>query len=74
MVAAATEYGSSIKQVAKKLINEGGWIGFYRGFGPRLFSMSMMGTSIILTSEYLKHVCTKDEKGHFGLQALSFVL
>ncbi|MED6221949.1 hypothetical protein PIB30_059682 [Stylosanthes scabra] len=55
------EHRSSIKQVAKDLMNEDGWKGFYRGFGPRLFSMSMWGTSMILTYEYLKRVCTKDE-------------
>ncbi|BAT83235.1 Carnitine/acylcarnitine translocase-like protein [Vigna angularis] len=51
----------SIKQVAKDLINEDGWKGFYRGFGPRFFSMSAWGTSMILTYEYLKRVCAKDE-------------
>jgi len=43
----------SIKQVAKDLMNEDGWKGFYRGFGPRFFSMSAWGTSMILTYEYL---------------------
>jgi len=47
------ENRSSIKQVAKDLINEDGWRGFYRGFGPRFFSMSAWGTSMILTYEYL---------------------
>jgi len=47
------ENKSSIKQVAKDLINEDGWKGFYRGFGPRFFSMSAWGTSMILTYEYL---------------------
>nr|AFK36496.1 unknown [Medicago truncatula] len=52
---------SSIKQVAKDLIKEDGWKGLYRGFGPRFFSMSAWGTSMILTHEYLKRLCTKDE-------------
>ncbi|KAL9297299.1 hypothetical protein ACSQ67_023195 [Phaseolus vulgaris] len=55
------ENKSSIKQVAKDLMNEDGWKGFYRGFGPRFFSMSAWGTSMILTYEYLKRVCAKDE-------------
>ncbi|XP_014497882.1 solute carrier family 25 member 44 isoform X1 [Vigna radiata var. radiata] len=55
------ENKTSIKQVAKDLINEDGWKGFYRGFGPRFFSMSAWGTSMILTYEYLKRVCAKDE-------------
>nr|AAR13302.1 mitochondrial carrier protein [Phaseolus vulgaris] len=50
------ENKSSIKQVAKDLINEDGWKGFYRGFGPRFFSMSAWGTSMILTYEYLTNV------------------
>ncbi|XP_004491890.1 uncharacterized protein [Cicer arietinum] len=52
---------SSIKQVTKDLISEDGWKGLYRGFGPRFFSMSAWGTSMILTYEYLKRLCTKDE-------------
>ncbi|KAK7273302.1 hypothetical protein RIF29_14351 [Crotalaria pallida] len=47
------EKRSTIKQVVKDLINEDGWKGFYRGFGPRFFSMSAWGTSMILTYEYL---------------------
>lgn len=53
---------SSIKQVAKDLIKEDGWKGLYRGFGPRFFSMSAWGTSMILTYEYLKRLCTKDDE------------
>jgi len=47
---------SSIKQVAKDLIKEDGWKGLYRGFGPRFFSMSAWGTSMILTYEYLSKI------------------
>lgn len=43
----------SAKQVVKNLIAEDGWKGFYRGLGPRFFSMSAWGTSMILTYEYL---------------------
>lgn len=55
------ENRSSIKQVVKDLIHEDGWKGFYRGLGPRFFSMSAWGTSMILAYEYLKRVCSKDE-------------
>lgn len=47
------EKRTSVKQVVKDLINEDGWKGFYRGFGPRFVSMSAWGTSMILTYEYL---------------------
>ncbi|KAL2329806.1 hypothetical protein Fmac_017387 [Flemingia macrophylla] len=55
------ENRSSIKQVVKDLIHEDGWKGFYRGIGPRFFSMSAWGTSMILAYEYLKRVCSKTE-------------
>lgn len=55
------ENKSSVKQVVKDLISEDGWKGLYRGFGPRFFSMSAWGTSMILTYEYLKRLCAKDE-------------
>lgn len=48
------------RQVVKKLIKDQGWKGFYRGLGPRFFSMSAWGTSMILTYEYLKRVCSKE--------------
>ncbi|XP_014522876.1 solute carrier family 25 member 44 isoform X1 [Vigna radiata var. radiata] len=51
----------SVKQVVKDLILEDGWKGLYRGLGPRFFSMSAWGTSMILAYEYLKRVCAKDE-------------
>jgi solute carrier family 25 protein 44 len=48
--------GQNARQVIKSLIHDEGWKGFYRGLGPRFFSMSMWGTSMILTYEYLsKH-------------------
>jgi solute carrier family 25 protein 44 len=51
----------SARQVVKKLIADDGWKGFYRGLGPRFFSMSAWGTSMILAYEYLKRVCSKEE-------------
>ncbi|KAL5153123.1 Solute carrier family 25 member 44 [Glycine soja] len=42
-----------VKQVVKDLIAEDGWKGVYRGLGPRLFSTSAWGTSMILAYEYL---------------------
>ncbi|GAB4832418.1 hypothetical protein Ancab_006435 [Ancistrocladus abbreviatus] len=44
-------------QVVKKLVREEGWKGLYRGLGPRFFSMSAWGTSMILAYEYLKRLC-----------------
>ncbi|KAE9590314.1 putative mitochondrial carrier protein [Lupinus albus] len=55
------EKRSSVKKVVKDLINEDGWKGLYRGLGPRFFSMSAWGTSMILAYEYLKRLCAKDE-------------
>ncbi|XP_027079447.1 uncharacterized protein [Coffea arabica] len=49
------------RQVVKTLISEDGWTGFYRGLGPRFFSMSAWGTSMILAYEYLKRLCAKEE-------------
>ncbi|TQD84027.1 hypothetical protein C1H46_030410 [Malus baccata] len=42
------------REVIKNLIRDDGWQGFYRGLGPRFFSMSAWGTSMILAYEYLK--------------------
>ncbi|RVW97967.1 hypothetical protein CK203_029049 [Vitis vinifera] len=44
---------TTTKQVVKGLIADDGWKGLYRGLGPRLFSMSAWGTSMILAYEYL---------------------
>lgn len=55
------ENRSTARQVIKKLITDDGLKGFYRGLGPRFFSMSAWGTSMILAYEYLKRVCSKDE-------------
>ncbi|MFS7970993.1 putative mitochondrial carrier domain superfamily [Helianthus anomalus] len=50
----------STRQVVKTLIAEDGWKGFYKGIGPRFFSMSAWGTSMILAYEYLKRICAQD--------------
>ncbi|XP_016182372.1 solute carrier family 25 member 44-like [Arachis ipaensis] len=55
------EKTTSVKQVVRDLISEDGWKGLYRGLGPRFFSMSAWGTSMILAYEYLKRLCAKDE-------------
>ncbi|GER45287.1 mitochondrial substrate carrier family protein [Striga asiatica] len=41
------------REVVRNLIADDGWTGLYRGLGPRFFSMSAWGTSMILTYEYL---------------------
>ncbi|XP_068654736.1 uncharacterized protein [Aristolochia californica] len=52
----------SVRRVVKTLIAEDGWQGLYRGLGPRFFSMSAWGTSMILAYEYLKRLCAKGEE------------
>lgn len=47
------EKGKTARQIVESLIAEEGWKGFYRGLGPRFFSMSAWGTSMILAYEYL---------------------
>ncbi|XP_044984853.1 solute carrier family 25 member 44 [Hordeum vulgare subsp. vulgare] len=49
-------------EVVRRLIAEDGWKGFYRGLGPRFFSSSAWGTSMIVCYEYLKRVCAKVEE------------
>ncbi|XP_062214554.1 uncharacterized protein LOC133915422 [Phragmites australis] len=49
-------------EVVKRLIAEDGWKGLYRGLGPRFFSSSAWGTSMIVCYEYLKRLCTKVEE------------
>ncbi|CAA3012346.1 solute carrier family 25 member 44 [Olea europaea subsp. europaea] len=44
------------RQVVKKLMAEDGWAGLYRGLGPRFFSMSAWGTTMILAYEYLSRL------------------
>lgn len=47
----------SAVQVVKELVKNDGWLGFYRGLGPRFISTSAWGTSMILAYEYLKRLC-----------------
>jgi solute carrier family 25, member 44 len=50
------DYGSgrpSVKKTTRKLLEEDGWRGFYRGFGPRFLNMSLWGTSMIVTYELI---------------------
>lgn len=47
------EKGHTTRQVVKGLILDDGWRGLYRGLGPRFFSTSAWGTSMILAYEYL---------------------
>ncbi|XP_059449047.1 uncharacterized protein LOC132180293 [Corylus avellana] len=55
------EKRSTAREVVKGLIKDDGWKGFYRGLGPRFFSMSAWGTSMIVSYEYLKRLCAKDD-------------
>ncbi|XP_051115073.1 uncharacterized protein LOC127240425 [Andrographis paniculata] len=50
------------RQVVRNLIADDGYSGFFRGLGPRFFSMSAWGTSMILAYEYLKRMCAKGEE------------
>lgn len=43
----------SVTKTAKALYKEDGWLGFYRGFGPRFLNMSLYGTSMIVTYELI---------------------
>ncbi|CAL9166295.1 uncharacterized protein LOC135671932 [Musa acuminata AAA Group] len=52
----------NVRQVVKRLIAEDGWKGFYRGLGPRFFSMSAWGTTMIVAYEYLKRLCAVSEE------------
>lgn len=48
----------SVLKTAKALIEEDGWRGFYRGFGPRFLNMSLWGTSMIVTYELISEFYT----------------
>ncbi|KAL8471809.1 hypothetical protein ACS0TY_029151 [Phlomoides rotata] len=61
MTGHAYDKGPTAKQVVRSLIADGGWTGFYRGLGPRFFTMSAWGTSMIVSYEYLKRLCALDE-------------
>lgn len=51
----------SVLNTTKTLLKEDGWWGFYRGFGPRFLSMSLYGTTMIVTYELIStfssHLC-----------------
>ncbi|KAF5961450.1 hypothetical protein HYC85_002659, partial [Camellia sinensis] len=51
----------TLGEVVKGLIVDDGWKGSYGGLGPRFFPMSAWGTSMILSYEYLKCLCVKDQ-------------
>jgi len=40
-------------KTTRLLLDEDGWRGFYRGFGPRFLNMSLWGTSMIVTYELI---------------------
>lgn len=43
----------SVMKTTRLLLDEDGWRGFYRGFGPRFLNMSLWGTSMIVTYELI---------------------
>ncbi|CAN0870319.1 Solute carrier family 25 member 44 [Linum grandiflorum] len=47
------ESKSSARQVVRNLVNDSGWLGLYKGLGPRFLSSSLWGTSMILAYEYM---------------------
>ncbi|CAN1839141.1 Solute carrier family 25 member 44 [Linum perenne] len=53
LVVMGHERKSSARQVVKNLVNDSGWIGLYKGLGPRFISSSLWGTSMILAYEYM---------------------
>ncbi|KAL5725811.1 hypothetical protein ACHQM5_008911 [Ranunculus cassubicifolius] len=55
------ENRETARQVVKKLILEDGYRGLYRGLGPRFFSMSAWGTTMITSYEFLKRMCAKED-------------
>ncbi|XP_030468971.1 uncharacterized protein LOC115687514 [Syzygium oleosum] len=51
----------SVLNTTKTLLKEDGWWGFYRGFGPRFLSMSLYGTTMIVTYELIKRLSLKQD-------------
>ncbi|MQL73757.1 hypothetical protein Taro_006127 [Colocasia esculenta] len=49
----------SVMKTTKLLLQEDGWVGFYRGFGARFLNMSLWGTSMIVTYELIKRLSLK---------------
>ncbi|KAL8161020.1 hypothetical protein V2J09_012509 [Rumex salicifolius] len=57
------DYGAgrpTVMKTVKSLVEEDGWRGFYRGFGPRFFNMSLYGTTMIITYELIKRLAVKE--------------
>ncbi|KAL3824481.1 hypothetical protein ACJIZ3_020510 [Penstemon smallii] len=54
--------GSTLAQTVRNLVKEGGWMACYRGLGPRWASMSISGTTMITTYEFLKRVSSKNHE------------
>ncbi|RLM92402.1 hypothetical protein C2845_PM08G12000 [Panicum miliaceum] len=64
LVPVMDNYGSgrpSVMKTTRLLLDEDGWRGFYRGFGPRFLNMSLWGTSMIVTYELIKRLSVKSE-------------
>ncbi|XP_034686055.1 nicotinamide adenine dinucleotide transporter 2, mitochondrial-like isoform X1 [Vitis riparia] len=53
----------SVMKTAKTLLKEDGWRGFYRGFGPRFFNMSLYGTTMIVTYELISMLASPFQHG-----------
>ncbi|PRQ39562.1 putative mitochondrial carrier protein [Rosa chinensis] len=51
----------TVLKTAKTLLEEDGWWGFYRGFGPRFLNMSLYGTTMIVTYELIKRLSIRQE-------------
>ncbi|GMH29711.1 hypothetical protein Nepgr_031554 [Nepenthes gracilis] len=49
----------SVMKTTKALLQEDGWRGLYRGFGPRFLNMSLYGTTMIVTYELIKRLSVK---------------
>ncbi|PKA48909.1 Protein mitoferrin-like 1, chloroplastic [Apostasia shenzhenica] len=49
----------SVLKTMRLLLEEDGWRGFFRGFGPRFLNMSIWGTSMIVTYELIKRLSVK---------------
>ncbi|KAK1390334.1 Solute carrier family 25 member 44 [Heracleum sosnowskyi] len=49
----------SVMKTINTLLQEDGWWGFYRGFGPRFLNMSLYGTTMIVTYELIKRLSVK---------------
>lgn len=50
----------SVLKTSRALFKEEGWLGFYRGFGPRFLNMSLYGTTMIVTYELIKRLSLKE--------------